>query len=130
VILVDTSVLVRYLRSGDATIRAVFAANVTAVSVVTRAEILHGARDEADYRRLTTALDAFVQVGVDSATWEALGRNLFLLRLQRPPIPFPDALIATVAISEGLELWTFDNHFKLMKPALPALQLFAPLGFP
>lgn len=64
-ILIDTSVLVRYLRTRDAAIARVLAANRIAVSVVTRAEILHGARDETDWRRLTTALDAFVQIGVD-----------------------------------------------------------------
>lgn len=127
-ILIDTSVLVRYLRTRDAAIASVFAANQIAVSVVTRAEILHGARDETDYRRLTTALDAFVQIGVDGGAWESLARNLYLLRLNGTPIPFSDALIATLAIREALELWTFDAHFKLSQPALSDLRLYSPPG--
>jgi predicted nucleic acid-binding protein len=130
VILIDTSVLVRYLRTRDPAIKSVLDTNRAAVSVVTRAEILHGARDDVDFRRLAVVLDALVQVGVEAATWEAFSRNLYLLRLNGTPIPFPDALIATVAIREGLDLWTFDNHFKLIQPALPQLTLFSPPGFP
>lgn len=129
-ILIDTSVLVRYLRTRDAAIASVFAANQIAVSVVTRAEILHGARDETDYKKLTTALDAFVQIGVDGGAWESLARNLYLLRPNGTPIPFSDALIATLAIREGLELWTFDAHFKLSQPALSGLSLFSAPGTP
>lgn len=40
-------------------------------------------------------------------------------------MPFPDALIATLAIRSGTELWTYDNHFRLMQSSLPALRLFA-----
>ncbi|HEY2587205.1 MAG TPA: PIN domain-containing protein [Tepidisphaeraceae bacterium] len=123
-ILLDTSVLVRYLRTHDAKIKAVFDSQRIAVSVVTRAEILHGARDDQDFRRLTAALDGFVQVTVDDVAWADLAVNLYKLRLRGTPVPFPDALIATVAIQRGLELWTFDSDFTLMQAALPALRLY------
>jgi hypothetical protein len=81
-------------------------------------------------RLLGGLLDALVQIGVDDGTWEALSRNLYLLRLNGTPIPFPHALIATIAIRESLDLWTFDNHFKLIQPALPQLVLFSAPVFP
>lgn len=124
-ILIDTSVLIRYLRTHDAAIESVLTTNQIAVSVVTRAEILHGARDETDYQRLTAALDGFIQIGGDSGTWDSLARNLYLLRLNGTPIPSSDALIATIAIREGVELWTLDNHFTLVQPALSGLTLFS-----
>jgi predicted nucleic acid-binding protein len=39
-------------------------------------------------------------------------------------LPFPDVVIATVAIAHGVELWARDYHFPLMQTVLPALQLF------
>jgi predicted nucleic acid-binding protein len=39
-------------------------------------------------------------------------------------VPFPDVLLATVAIENGLELWTDDSHFLHIQRVLPALRLF------
>ena len=39
-------------------------------------------------------------------------------------MPFPDAVIASVAIANGIELWTRDRHFTLVQQLLPALKLF------
>jgi predicted nucleic acid-binding protein len=63
-ILLDTSVLVHFLRTVDPKIAAVLTANSVAVSVVTRAEILHGSKNESDFGKLNAMLDQFVQVGV------------------------------------------------------------------
>ncbi|HSZ56562.1 MAG TPA: PIN domain-containing protein [Tepidisphaeraceae bacterium] len=125
-ILLDTSVLVRYLRTADPKILAVLSAPGVAVSVVTRAEILHGAKNEPDFRRLDKMLDGFSQVGAAPEAWTDLARNLYELRLNGVMVPFPDALIATLAIRESMELWTLDNHFQLIQGVLPSLKLFRP----
>ena len=39
-------------------------------------------------------------------------------------VPFPDALIATIAIDNDLELWNYERHFADMQKVLPALKLF------
>jgi predicted nucleic acid-binding protein len=39
-------------------------------------------------------------------------------------VPFPDVVLATVAIANGIELWTRDKHFALIQGVLPALRLF------
>ncbi|MFO0807261.1 MAG: hypothetical protein U0746_01420 [Gemmataceae bacterium] len=39
-------------------------------------------------------------------------------------MPFPDAVLATLAIANSIELWTRDKHFALIQTALPALRLF------
>jgi predicted nucleic acid-binding protein len=43
-------------------------------------------------------------------------------------VPFPDALIATLAIAENLELWTRDLHFTQIQRVLPSLRLFQEPG--
>ena len=39
-------------------------------------------------------------------------------------IPFQDGIIAYLAIKNDCQLWTFDNHFKLIKTVVPVLKLF------
>lgn len=123
-ILMDTTVLVHYLRTGSAAVKAVLETGQAAICGVTRAEILHGAKTPADAKSLAAALDALPQVPVDEDIWDDLGLNLSALRSRGLPVPFPDALIATVAIRHGLEVWTYDNHFTAIRTALAALQLF------
>ena len=125
-ILLDTSVLIKHLRTADPSIRTVLSSNPIGVSVVTRAEILHGAKSDPNFASLTRMLDTFHQFGVDDAGWVDLSRNLYEIRKRGLTVPFPDALIATVAVRSGLELWTLDNHFRLMQAALPSLKLFTP----
>jgi predicted nucleic acid-binding protein len=60
-ILLDTSVVIDYLRTADARMLAVFQAEDAAICGVTRAEVLHGARDPAHRAQLIAALDAFGQ---------------------------------------------------------------------
>ena len=122
-ILVDTTVVVQYLRSASTPIRAVLDSGA-AICGVTRAEILHGARSRAAMVSLVEALDGFAQVPIGQDTWDALGWNLSVLRSRGIVTPFPDALIATVAVSAGLELWTYDAYFSAIQTALPALRLF------
>ena len=38
-------------------------------------------------------------------------------------MPLSDALIATLAIENGFEVWTRDGHFERIREAIPALQL-------
>jgi len=74
-ILLDTSILIRYIRTADPKILGVITANPVAVSVVTRAEILHGAKNETDFRRLEGVLNRFVQATVEPDAWDDLSRR-------------------------------------------------------
>ncbi len=123
-ILVDTTVLVKYLRTASEAIGSVLNTGQAAICGVTRAEIIHGARDPADLTRLAAALDRLPQVPIDLDIWDDLGRYLNMLRSRGLPVPFPDALIATVAIRHNLEIWTYDAHYQLIRSALPDLRLF------
>lgn len=124
-ILLDTSVLIAYLRTRDPRLAALFTAHDAAICGVTRAEVLSGVRSPAD-RAYTTAVFAILRpLPTPESTWDALGDNLAALRAEGLPMPFPDVLIATLAVAAGVELWTRDRHFALMGPAVPGLRLFA-----
>jgi predicted nucleic acid-binding protein len=123
-ILTDSSMVIDYLRTGDPKNPAVSQAHGAAVGGVTRAEILHGTRNRKDRQRLLTVLNAFGQVPIPDSLWDDVGDNLAALRAAGVTVPFPDVVIATVAIANGIELWTRDNQFTMMQQVLPRLRLF------
>jgi predicted nucleic acid-binding protein len=123
-ILTDSSVVIDYLRTGDPKYQAVSQAHGAAVCGVTRAEILHGARNPKDRQRLLTVLNAFGQVPIPDSLWDDLGDHLAALRAAGVTVPFQDVVIATVAITSDIELWTHDNQFAMIQQVLPRLRLF------
>jgi predicted nucleic acid-binding protein len=123
-ILVDTSVVIDYLRSGDPKLLQAFIANDAAVCGIVRAEIFHGARDPAHRQRLAGALDAFQQIAFPEYAWDLLGDNLASLRAAGVTVPLADAIIATVAIHSGVALWTRDSQFLSIQRIIPSLKLF------
>ena len=125
-ILVDTSVLVTYWRSPSKEWQRIFVENEFAICGVTRAELCHGARHEANLTEILAALDGFTLVPVDEALWDELGRLLFTLRASGCVVSFQDAMIAAVALRHDLELWTLDADFKRMSDVIPALRLYVP----
>lgn len=122
--LVDTSVVIDFLRSGDAKLLGLFQSLPGSVCGTTRAEILHGARNPADHSRVITILNAFVQTPTPETVWDAVGDLLATLRANGLTFPFNDVVIASVAISAGVELWTRDNQFQLIQKHEPRLRLF------
>jgi predicted nucleic acid-binding protein len=123
-ILIDTSVLVDYLRAPTDRVLRLFEKNAAAICGVTRAEILAGARSPADLDRIASSLDALEQVAIVEEAWDLLGRNLSLLRSAGVTVPLADAMIATLAIENDLELWTRDAHFVRIQGVLTGLRLF------
>lgn len=123
-ILTDTSVVVDYLRNPTKRMRQIIQNNQAAICGVTVSEIFAGGRNSVDFRRFTTALGVFGSIAIRKSLWSSLGRNLAALRRSGATVPFTDALIATLAIDEGRELWTYDSHFVLIQRILPQLVLF------
>lgn len=123
-ILIDTSVLVRYLRTSSPAIREVLASIDCAICGVTRAEILHGARTPQNAKDLCEAMDAFIQLPIHQETWDHLGHHLASLRARGLTMPFQDVLLAAVAIDHHAEIWAYDAHFRAIQGVLTDLRLF------
>jgi predicted nucleic acid-binding protein len=123
-ILVDSSVMIDALRRPDPKIQGLFNTLQPAICGIVLAEVLAGARDAADYAKLVAALAPFPQVPIHESIWATVGRYLWSLRSKGVSVPFPDVVIATVAIENNIELWTRDTQFQLIQTVLPALQLF------
>ncbi|HEY1380649.1 MAG TPA: PIN domain-containing protein [Gemmataceae bacterium] len=122
--LVDASIVIDYERSGDPTLLQLFRTHGGALCGVTRAEVLHGVRSPANRPKVIAALNSFTHVPIPDSLWDQVGDNLAALRAAGLRFPFPDVVLATVAIANDIELWTRDRQFKLMQSVLPALRLF------
>ena len=123
-ILIDTSVIIYCMRTGDAKVDKLLRSLPVSVCGITHAELLHGARTPAERKKLLTFLAGIAHVTIPDTIWDAVGDNLSILRSKGVTIPFPDAVIATIAILNDIELWTRDTHFGLVQSAIPALKLF------
>lgn len=123
-ILTDTTVVVDYLRAPTARLVKMIKGRQAAICAVTLAEVYAGARSAADFNKYDKSLSVFRLVPIPKKIWPSLGRNLALLGAKGVSVPFPDALIATVAIENDLELWQHDRHFPDIQKVIPLLKLF------
>lgn len=122
--LVETSVAIDFMRSGDAKMASLLKVISACLCGITRTELLQGAKSVADRQRLMTFLNTYATIDIDNATWDMTGDLNALLRQRGITVPFQDAVIAGVAIANGIELWTRDRHFKLIQSVVPQLKLF------
>lgn len=123
-ILADTSILVELLRTRSPRLRSLIVSQRAAICGPTRTEILYATRDAQHRQQLLTALRMFQQISIPDSLWDQAGDNLAALRAVGTTVSLADVLIATVAISNNLELWTRDLDFTQMQNSLPALRLF------
>jgi hypothetical protein len=125
-ILLDASVIVDLWRKPTDRVREILESNYPYVAGVTRAELMRGARDPSDLMNVEGALADFSNLPTKEATWLQLGRNVYALRRAGISVPFQDVLLATLAIQNRLEVWTYDAHFQMMQRVLTDLKLFQP----
>ena len=122
-VIVDTSAWVEYVRGHDPARREAVATLVQQgqahICGVVLAELLAGARTVQDRQRIDTAFKGLPYLEASRSTWTHLGNLAGALRSQGITIPFPDLLIATLALEHNLSLLTHDAHFQ----RIPRLRL-------
>ena len=115
--LLDTSALAVYLRRHSPheqlahAVSGELAAGRAAVSVVTAAELLIGARDAAGAARLRELLGALAVVPVDLSVSLLAGELGAYARQRGATVPLPDLLIAATALRLNLPVLTLDGDF-------------------
>ena len=122
-ILVDSNIIIDFLRHPDKETKERFSSPDIAICGVVKAEILHGARSLEHCRKILEALEDFPCLEMQEDDWETLGRNLYLLRSNSVTVPFQDAIIATLAIRNNVSVWTRDKHFSMIKEILAELKI-------
>ena len=123
-ILLDSSVIVDLWRTKRGEVPQLLPGGEIVVCGVVWAEMLQGARSQDDDKKIRYRLSLFQQVPIPEAIWSELGVNLNILKRNGVTVPFPDVLLATVALHHDLELWTLDKHFVRVRDYLPQLRLY------
>jgi predicted nucleic acid-binding protein len=117
-------VVIDYAKGQDAQLQALLPTLPVVLCGITRAEVLHGARDPAHRQKLLTLLGTFGQISIPDALWDSVGDNLAALRAGGVTVAFQDAVLATLALANAIELWARDQDFIHIQHVLPALKLF------
>jgi predicted nucleic acid-binding protein len=122
--LIDSNVLIAYLRTKDAKLMSLFRSHAGATCGVVRAEILQGVRTPGERADVHTLFAPMPRIPMPDILWDDIGDNLALLRRRGYTVPFNDGVIATLALALDLEVWTRDTHLPLIQTVFPALRLF------
>lgn len=114
-ILIDTSVLVDVLRDGSKEsferIATVIGDEDIAVAALTELELLSGARNAVEWRRLTNYLATITVLQPGAASWAAAAR-LDLRRAGNTIRSLADVCIAQIALENDLLLLHNDRDFE------------------
>lgn len=123
-VLADTNIFIDFWNNPTNELIECFERENIVICGVVRAELLHGAISDTDFKDIMNLLDVFDEKSFDADDWQLLGSNLYKLRRKGLTVPFSDAIIATLAIKYDIPVWTGDKHFVLIKNILTDLRLF------
>jgi hypothetical protein len=124
--LVDTDVLIWYMRGSQKALRAIEALDGFCISVVTYVELVQGLRSQAELNILRNFLQS-QSVPVLQVTESISATAMFLVEQHHfsHSLGLSDALIAATAMSHGVPLFTASTrHFRVIKSLI--LKKFLP----
>ena len=119
-ILVDTDVLIWYLRGNEKAYKTIECLESFTISVVTYMELVQGMRNKEELNSLRQALYAW-NCEILYITEEISAKAMFVVEQHflSHSMQLADALIGSTAIVHGLPLLTGnDKHYKIMKGLL------------
>ena len=122
-VLVDTSVWVRFFRakdSAEATALDVLLSTAAAATCAPiRAEVVSGAPNEREFRRLRALFDALQFLSPPSDVWFQVEEHRFALARRGIQASLVDLWIALTAQAHSVALWTLDNDFRSIASVIP-----------
>jgi predicted nucleic acid-binding protein len=123
-IVVDASVLIAQSRGRDRKLLSLFRTLPLATAGIARAELYTGARHPQQKASLVAMVQAFTTLPITEADWDFVGDVRGYFEGYGYSFNIPDVAIACVAMINGLELWSRDNHHLTMQTLMPQLRLF------
>ena len=115
--LVDTDVLIWYMRGNGKALRAIETLDEFSISVVTYIELVQGLRNKAELNTLRNFLQSR-SVPVLHVTESISSTAMFLVEQHHfsHSLGFSDAIIAATAMSHGLPLMTANTkHYRVIE---------------
>jgi predicted nucleic acid-binding protein len=125
--ILDTSLVVPLLRGTDASFAQSISDEIGDLDIyltsVTELELLQGARDEAEWRRLEVFLSEQDIIQPAPMVWRQASRTYFELRRTGQTVRSSlDCLIAEIAISRNMALLHDDRDFEAIATIRPLTQ--------
>ena len=88
--------------------------NTIITSGMVKLELLGGTKEEKEFQRLKTRLDALDLVETNNSLWEKTYELAFRLRRKGITVPYTDILVAASALVVDATVVHADSHFDLM----------------
>jgi len=117
VIIVDTDVLIWYLRGNEKALNVIQDLEGFSISVITYMELVQGMRNKKELNSLRQALHSW-NSSILYVTEEISAKAMFSIEQHflSHSLQLADALIGSTAIAHGLPLLTGnDKHYKILK---------------
>lgn len=122
-VLVDTSVWVRFFRVADSpeaqTLDALLAAGPVATCPPIRAEVVSGAKNRREFDRLSDLFDALVNLEPPVEIWRKIEGHRFELAKRGYQASLIDLMIALTAYAHDVVLWSVDDDFTRIASIIP-----------
>jgi predicted nucleic acid-binding protein len=116
VVIIDSDILITAYKQRNSPERAevsrLVEVNEAATVGIVLAEVLRGARAEAEFEEMTEELLAMRYIDGGRPAWLLASRILFDLKRAGNVIPLPDAIIAAEALLSDSEVYGHDEHFR------------------
>ena len=122
-ILVDTNILIDYLKNPTDNATKIFEQNEIATCGVIVTELLRGSKSPKASEKLKTALECFEYLDFEKADWIEIAELFAKLKKRDITVPFQDGIISYLAIKHNCKVWTKDCHFKVIQSVIPILEL-------
>lgn len=123
-ILVDTNILIDFLKNPTKEKESIFQENEIATCGVVFTELLGCSKNPKESEKLKAALECFEYLSFEKQDWLEVACLFAKLKKSGLTVPFQDGIIAYLAIKNDCQIWTLDNHFKLIKTVVPSLKLY------
>lgn len=123
-VLVDSSAWISFFRDPEAAVGALvdqlLEEERVAIVGVVRAELLQGARSEAELERLSVLLDALEPLPDPDTLWEQVARLGYDLRRSGVNgVGIPDLLVAVTAVAHRVPVLTLDADVRRIADVYP-----------
>jgi predicted nucleic acid-binding protein len=123
-ILIDTSLLIDYLKGPDTILDGIIEKEEVAICGIVLAELFHGINSNREKELIHDAVKDFEWVQIEDTIWHTVGINLNKLKKNGLTVPFQDAVIATLCIDKNIKIATRDKHFERIATILTDLQVY------
>ncbi len=122
-ILVDTNILIDYLKNPTDNATKIFEQNEIATCGVIVTELLRGSKSSKETQKLKAALECFDYLDFEKSDWIEIAELFIKLKKSGVTVPFQDGIISYLAIKNNCKVWTKDAHFKVIQSVIPILEL-------